>query len=188
MKMESGKYLYEHVIETINKWNVKKNCGIVVGATHPQMFENIRKMTPDMPYLIPGIGAQGGLGDAVSNLNEEQFQVYDKVTTQIKAQHDAAVKEAEASRKEYTQNAVNGANAVNSQEAKESTKEEQVETEEVKKEKQVETEEELLAKMKNKEWPNKETDEWFFKKLVGMDSDTVNAEAGKNDPTNTLPF
>ena len=38
-----------------------------------------------------GIGAQGGLGDAVSNLNEEQFQVYDKVTTQIKAQHDAAV-------------------------------------------------------------------------------------------------
>lgn len=60
MKMENGKYLYEHVIETINKWNIKKNCGIVVGATHPQMFENIRKLTPDMPYLIPGIGAQGG--------------------------------------------------------------------------------------------------------------------------------
>jgi len=91
-----------------------------------------------------GIGAQGGLGDAVSNLNEEQFQVYDKVTTHIKAQHDAAVKEAEASRKEYTQNAVNAANAVNSQEAKEGTKEEQVETEEVKKEEQVETEEELV--------------------------------------------
>jgi len=61
MKLENGKYLYEHVIETINnKWNANKNCGIVVGATHPQMFEGIRKLAPEMPYLIPGIGAQGG--------------------------------------------------------------------------------------------------------------------------------
>ena len=31
-----------------------------MGATHPQMFEGIRKLAPDLPYLIPGIGAQGG--------------------------------------------------------------------------------------------------------------------------------
>jgi len=61
LKFENGKYLYEHVIETIaNNWNTKKNCGIVVGATHPEMFEDIRKLAPEMPYLIPGIGAQGG--------------------------------------------------------------------------------------------------------------------------------
>ena len=60
MKMANGKFLYEHVIETIERWNVKKNCGLVVGATHPQMFESIRKLAPEMPYLIPGIGAQGG--------------------------------------------------------------------------------------------------------------------------------
>jgi orotidine-5'-phosphate decarboxylase len=59
-KMADGRYLYEFVIERINAWNTKKNCGLVVGATHPQMFEGIRKLAPDLPYLIPGIGAQGG--------------------------------------------------------------------------------------------------------------------------------
>ena len=59
-KMADGRFLYEIVIEKINSWNSKKNCGLVVGATHPQMFEGIRKLAPDLPYLIPGIGAQGG--------------------------------------------------------------------------------------------------------------------------------
>jgi len=59
-KMADGRFLYEFVIERINSWNIKKNCGLVVGATHPEMFENIRKAAPDLPYLIPGIGAQGG--------------------------------------------------------------------------------------------------------------------------------
>lgn len=59
-KMANGKLLYETVIEKVNSWNVKKNIGLVVGATHPQMFEGIRKLAPEMPYLIPGIGAQGG--------------------------------------------------------------------------------------------------------------------------------
>ncbi|PID30474.1 MAG: orotidine-5'-phosphate decarboxylase [Candidatus Cloacimonadota bacterium] len=59
-KLADGRYLYEKVIESLNRWNEKKNLGLVVGATHPNMFEGIRKLTPDMPYLIPGIGAQGG--------------------------------------------------------------------------------------------------------------------------------
>ncbi|HXK49407.1 MAG TPA: orotidine-5'-phosphate decarboxylase [Clostridiales bacterium] len=59
-KMRDGRFLYEIVIEKINSWNIKNNCGLVVGATHPQMFEGIRKLAPGMPYLIPGIGAQGG--------------------------------------------------------------------------------------------------------------------------------
>lgn len=49
------------------------------------------------------------------------------------------------------------------------------------------TEQDLLNKMKGKQWPNKETDGWFFKKLVGMDSDTLNKKAGE-DPSNDLPF
>jgi len=59
-KMSDGRFLYEIVIEKINSWNINNNCGLVVGATHPQMFEGIRKLAPGMPYLIPGIGAQGG--------------------------------------------------------------------------------------------------------------------------------
>lgn len=52
--------LYEHVISRVKKWNVKKNCGLVVGATRPEEMKKIRRMVPDMPLLIPGIGAQGG--------------------------------------------------------------------------------------------------------------------------------
>lgn len=32
----------------------------VVGATKPEWFENIRKLTPDYFYLVPGVGTQGG--------------------------------------------------------------------------------------------------------------------------------
>ncbi|MBN1970621.1 MAG: orotidine-5'-phosphate decarboxylase [Candidatus Delongbacteria bacterium] len=59
-KLENGQFVYEKVIEQINSWNSKRNCGLVVGATHPTMFEGIRNIAPEMPYLIPGIGAQGG--------------------------------------------------------------------------------------------------------------------------------
>lgn len=55
-----GKPLYHHVVIRAKKWNTKKNCGLVVGATRPKELQQIRKLVPDMPILIPGIGAQGG--------------------------------------------------------------------------------------------------------------------------------
>ena len=32
----------------------------VVGATQAESFVNIRRLTPDHFYLVPGVGAQGG--------------------------------------------------------------------------------------------------------------------------------
>ncbi len=55
-----AKPLYQHVIAKVKKWNVKKNCGLVVGATRPKELQRIRRLVPDMPLLIPGVGAQGG--------------------------------------------------------------------------------------------------------------------------------
>jgi len=55
-----GKPLYEHVVARAKKWNTKKNCGLVVGATRPKELQRIRKLAPDLPILIPGVGAQGG--------------------------------------------------------------------------------------------------------------------------------
>jgi len=52
--------LYEHVIRKAVKWNRKKNCGLVVGATRPGEMQRVRTLAPDMPILIPGVGAQGG--------------------------------------------------------------------------------------------------------------------------------
>jgi orotidine-5'-phosphate decarboxylase len=52
--------LYEKVVRTAKKWNTKKNLGLVVGATHPKELQRIRRIVPDMPILIPGVGKQGG--------------------------------------------------------------------------------------------------------------------------------
>ena len=42
------------------------NLGLVVGATAPQQLADVRGICPDLPILIPGIGAQGGdLADSV---------------------------------------------------------------------------------------------------------------------------
>ncbi len=52
--------LYEKVALKVREWNVRGNCGLVVGATHPQELARIRRLVAELPLLIPGIGAQGG--------------------------------------------------------------------------------------------------------------------------------
>jgi orotidine 5'-phosphate decarboxylase subfamily 2 len=52
--------LYERVVEKAKEWNVAGNCGLVAGATQPEHIADLRALAPDMPFLIPGIGAQGG--------------------------------------------------------------------------------------------------------------------------------
>lgn len=56
----NGQPLYEKVARTVKKWNTNQNIGLVVGATYPKELQRIRKIVPDMPILIPGIGKQGG--------------------------------------------------------------------------------------------------------------------------------
>ena len=52
--------LYIYVAHLAAQWNVKNNIGIVVGATHPQIMSNIRAAAPDLWFLAPGVGTQGG--------------------------------------------------------------------------------------------------------------------------------
>jgi orotidine-5'-phosphate decarboxylase len=52
--------LYEIVALKASQWNTNHNIGLVVGATYPEELKNIRQSHPDMPILIPGVGAQGG--------------------------------------------------------------------------------------------------------------------------------
>jgi orotidine-5'-phosphate decarboxylase len=55
-----GKALYEIVADKASQWNKYGNIGLVVGATYPDELKLLRRRCPDMPFLIPGIGAQGG--------------------------------------------------------------------------------------------------------------------------------
>lgn len=48
-------------IQVSQHWNTNGNCGLVVGATYPAELKAVRTIVgPDMPILVPGIGAQGG--------------------------------------------------------------------------------------------------------------------------------
>ena len=53
-------FLYESVLQTTSEWGSAENTMYVVGATQPEEFVNIRKITPHHFYLVPGVGAQGG--------------------------------------------------------------------------------------------------------------------------------
>ena len=52
--------LYEAVAQKAKEWNIYGNIGLVVGATYPEELKKVRSICPEMPLLIPGIGAQGG--------------------------------------------------------------------------------------------------------------------------------
>lgn len=57
---EGKKPLFKVVAAKVDRWNTHGNMGLVVGATYPEELRRIRRDYPDMPLLVPGIGAQGG--------------------------------------------------------------------------------------------------------------------------------
>jgi orotidine-5'-phosphate decarboxylase len=46
-------------------WNANGNCMLVVGATYPAELARVRELCPELPLLVPGVGAQGGDIEAV---------------------------------------------------------------------------------------------------------------------------
>src|SRR5258707_3129935 len=58
--LADGDLLYEHVAKLAQTWNIKNNIGLVVGATHVEATKRVRAAVPDLWFLAPGVGAQGG--------------------------------------------------------------------------------------------------------------------------------
>jgi len=56
-----GRPLYLVIAEKVRAWNKNGNAGLVVGATYPGELARVREVAPDLPILLPGVGAQGGL-------------------------------------------------------------------------------------------------------------------------------
>jgi orotidine-5'-phosphate decarboxylase len=56
-----GRKLFLAVAElAVRRWNTRGNCLLVVGATYPRELAEVRAIAPEMPFLLPGVGAQGG--------------------------------------------------------------------------------------------------------------------------------
>ncbi|HTU21156.1 MAG TPA: orotidine-5'-phosphate decarboxylase [Gemmataceae bacterium] len=65
--------LYEHVGEAVAAWARQKlgacglgDVGAVVGATYPAELATLRQLLPEVNFLVPGFGAQGGKADDVA--------------------------------------------------------------------------------------------------------------------------
>jgi orotidine-5'-phosphate decarboxylase len=56
-----GRRLF-HIVADLaaRRWNSRGNCALVVGATYPRELAEVREIVGNMPFLVPGIGAQGG--------------------------------------------------------------------------------------------------------------------------------
>jgi len=64
LELASGDRVYERVTDLAAAWNEHGNVGLVVGATAPEELESLRERVPDIPFLVPGVGAQGGDAEA----------------------------------------------------------------------------------------------------------------------------
>jgi orotidine-5'-phosphate decarboxylase len=63
-----GEPLYKRVARLASEhWNINDNCLLVVGATWPSQMLEIREIVGDMPFLVPGVGAQGGNVETIVN-------------------------------------------------------------------------------------------------------------------------
>ena len=57
--------LYQHLAQAARTWNSRGNVCLVMGATRPEQLGAVRRICPDMPLLIPGVGAQSGELEAI---------------------------------------------------------------------------------------------------------------------------
>jgi len=66
-RLDDGLTVYEHIADLAQRWDADRGAvGLIVGATAPEAIAALRRRAPKLPFLLPGVGAQGGsLEDAV---------------------------------------------------------------------------------------------------------------------------
>jgi orotidine-5'-phosphate decarboxylase len=60
-----GERVHERIARLATGWGPGGTVGLVVGATAPEELATIRAIAPGLPFLVPGVGAQGGAIDPV---------------------------------------------------------------------------------------------------------------------------
>jgi len=55
-----GTPLFLHVARLALEWDRHRSVGLVVGATYPRDVATVRRVAPEAPILLPGVGAQAG--------------------------------------------------------------------------------------------------------------------------------
>ena len=92
--------IYHRIIALLQQ--IGKPHGLVVGAQHTVLLQEIRRLAPETPLLIPGVGAQGGsLADTVTAATVDQAPAVINVSRDIlyaSSNADFALKAADRAR------------------------------------------------------------------------------------------
>jgi orotidine-5'-phosphate decarboxylase len=64
LELADGDRVYERIAALSDAWNRHDNVGLVVGATTPDELESVRERVSEIPFLVPGVGSQGGDAEA----------------------------------------------------------------------------------------------------------------------------
>ncbi|HCY77762.1 MAG TPA: orotidine-5'-phosphate decarboxylase [Ignavibacteriales bacterium] len=75
LELKNGGFLYQKILQSVNDWNEYKNCGIVFGATKVDELKNNIKNFSKLSVLLPGVGAQGGSMEDITEIFNEENRI-----------------------------------------------------------------------------------------------------------------
>ena len=97
------KELYKHVIEMSNNLNINNNIGIVVGATNTKYLNDVKKVSNSLPWLMPGVGFQGGSLKESIRVGEQNFLSIINVSRGILTADKGSINGIRKATENYTQ-------------------------------------------------------------------------------------
>ena len=95
--------LYKKVIQLAVELNTEDNIGLVVGATQTEVMEDVRELSKGMPWLIPGIGVQGGDLETALNISHQTGMGIINVSRGILYAGNGSIKDVIQSAINYTE-------------------------------------------------------------------------------------
>ena len=95
--------LYKKVIHIASELNTADNIGLVVGATQTEVMEDIRKQSEGLPWLIPGVGIQGGDLETALEISHQNGIGIINISRGILYAGDGSIENVIKSAKNYTE-------------------------------------------------------------------------------------
>ncbi|SVD24837.1 uncharacterized protein METZ01_LOCUS377691, partial [marine metagenome] len=94
--------LYKKIIQKADELNYADNIGLVVGATQTDIMEDIRKLSIEIPWLIPGVGSQGGDLEKALNISHDEGMAIINISRGILYSGDGSTTAVIQAARDYT--------------------------------------------------------------------------------------
>tara|TARA_B100001094_G_scaffold224829_1_gene219063 strand:+ start:599 stop:1384 length:786 start_codon:yes stop_codon:yes gene_type:complete len=101
-KSVNNNKLYKLVIQMCNRMNKYNNIGLVVGATNDKELEQVGLISESIPWLMPGIGFQGGNLEESLKIGEKNYLSLVNVSRAILSFKDKKISDIRLATENYT--------------------------------------------------------------------------------------